>query len=191
MTDQEIIFTTHFVENGDSRIFVTFPEILDIIPGMKVRNQTNEDEKEFIVLDVARVPDGDPAIMLEAQTDDFKSGDDISVNPGKTGDGTILMQSFDTWLLPERGIVISGTSLGVIKKEGKYILRTETGIEYNCKCIFIERFKDGSGKPTYKDEKGTAVLLSIQVIINGEQIFPKNKELLQIVGSYPSLHMPK
>ena len=191
MTEQEIVFTTQYVENGDNWTFVTFPAILDLIPGMKVRNQTTGCEKEFIVLDVVRIPDGNPALVLNAQKDDFNDGDDISVYPGNTSDGTILMQSLDTWLLPERGIVISGTSLGVIKKGGKYILRTETGSEYTCKCLFIERFKDGSGRPTYKDEKGAAILLSVQVVIQGEPVSPKNQELLQIVGSYPSLHLPK
>ena len=127
--------------------------------------------------------------MLDAQIGDFKAGDDISVYPGNTSEGTILMQSFDTWLLPERGLVISGTSQGVIKKGEKYILRTETGSEYKCKCVFIERFKDGSGRPTCKDEKGAAILLSLQVIFQGERVSPKNKELLQILGPYPSLHL--
>jgi hypothetical protein len=84
-----------------------------------------------------------------------------------------------------KGVVVSGTSLTVIEQNDNLILRAENGSQYPCKCEFIERFDDGSGRPTDIGERGASILISFQ---KDAFDFFSSEEILKQIGEFPSIH---
>jgi hypothetical protein len=191
MGEPETAFKVRDIEVGDHGLFLAFPPSSQLMPGMAVENQTlRQKARGFLVVDVVRPSDRDPAALLpRAAPEDFRIGDQVIAYANKTQHGTLLLQSCDTWFLRGRGVVVSGTAQGIITKGDELLLLTEDDATFDCRCQAIERFDDGSGRPTRRDERGVSILLSIDGEEASAAIDAEDSErLLQLVGQFPSLH---
>ena len=193
MAEHQSTFAVQDIEASEEGVYVAFPESVQVIPGMTVVNSAmGEEARHLLIVNVVRPPDRHPAILLpRAGEDDFQVGDRVLVHPGRTEDGTFLLQSWDTWFLRGRGLVVSGASQGIITKGDQLVLRTEEDRNTSCRCEGIERFDDGSGKPTRPGEGRVDILIFTDCGIEREALSTGNAEfLLQEVSKYPSLHTP-
>lgn len=190
MDEHLATFEVREIETNALGVFMVLPSSVQIAAGMTVRNSSLEGEQgHFLVTAVVRGP---TIALPRAREHDFRVGDVVVVDPGKTAHSDLLLQaSASTWFLPGRGVVVGGTAEGIIAKGDQLVLCTEGGRHFSCRCEFIQRFDDGSsGRPTRQGE-GVGILLSVDCEEAREALRTGNAEiLLREVSAYPSLHRP-
>lgn len=116
----------------------------------------------------------------------FSEGAEVELTAGNSWD--LCLQAWDVWQLQGRdGVILTGVAQAVVAMGDRLVLRSEAGEERPCECVAIERFSDGSGRPTCIGERGVSLMLRLGGRTGSEDA----EAQLRWAGAYPSLHLPR